>query len=166
MSLKTEANAWLPVFATTTRHTLLRCLAQVRMNAFETRTVLNVAMQHIKDICTGQQQGDANKHLTSMRLNRRALWKVLLRSSPMTSGSYLSILVRNTRVGISAQHHAETSSHASIDTVHKSGCICTEQHSMRRLARRMCDGCSCVSCLRVSNGSLQAIRRLHACQDE
>ena len=35
----------------------------------------------------------------------------------MTSGSYLSILVRNTRVGISAQHHAESNSHALVDTV-------------------------------------------------
>ena len=96
--------------------------AMLGLSSYEclkTQSGLNVAVQHIGDICTGLQQGDANKQLTSMRLSKRALWKVLLRSSPMMSGSYLSILVRNTRVGISAQHHAESSSHTSIDAVIK-----------------------------------------------
>ncbi len=87
-TLSLQANASLAGCAAATKHTLLQCLAQVCMNAFETRTGLNVAVQHTGAICTGPQQGDAKKQLTSMRLNRRALWKVLVRSSPMT---YLSL---------------------------------------------------------------------------
>ena len=95
--------------------------------------------------------------LTSMRLNRRTLWKVLLRSSPMTSGSYLSILVRNTRVGISAQHLLQSISDPSINAVIKSSCICMNQHNTQSsLERKICNAGSCVSCLWISNGSSTA----------